>query len=446
MKLSELIQKKAFIFTLAFTLLTPMPSSCPYMLTADKILAAPGQSQTLAEAQALRTYPEQYFTLSSRKIRLQPGESRVLKAEELKNINLIKWTVSDKSIIKVKKSDTSIRITGLADGVSAITAKAGGITWVCKVKVGSGGFLSGKTRRALGLSAAGAAAASGPYTSSRNISGTITLNKNRMMLEQGATEQLSAQISPSPASISWESSNAAVASVRDGLVTAISPGSTLISAKAGALQAGCEVIVVEHPKQARITEQGFSCYQTSDSAHCAISYAAGIQNPNISYNLAMTGADLLVRDKKGNILKQDSCLFAELAPQDTAYAVGNLNLDCSRENVGEISLIIHSIPVSSFYTHDDSMYLRTGFFNVSNTARGTDLSGGRRLTGYVHRNCASAGQYLPYITILFRRNGVLAGGIRQILNHAGQGPFEINLSPAQTSAFAACSEEYCISF
>ena len=77
---------------------------------------------------------------------------------------------------------------------------------------------------------------------------SITLNTKAITLEVGATERLSATVSPNNAdnpTIIWTSDNASVAKVSDGVITAIAPGSARITAKSddGGLSDVCVVTV-----------------------------------------------------------------------------------------------------------------------------------------------------------------------------------------------------------
>ena len=408
----------------------------------------PGGSQRSRQAERSEN---DTFSLSRERMRLRKGSTKILRVENPGSLSGVKWSVSDKNIISVRKSSRSISITGLNDGIAAVTAKAGDRICVCRIKVGKGDYMSGRTMQALGLDPAGGygyASGSSPAGFSAGRVTSVSLNKYSLMIEQGTSELLTAQYSPADAgaAVVWESSNPALASVTGGMVTAIAPGSAKITAKAGSRQAVCEVLVIEHPKQAVIAEQGYSCYQAGDRSHSGITYAARIHNPNTTFNLALTGADIVVHDKKGTVLKRESCLLTELAPQDTLSVAGDLRLDRAKEEIGQVSISIHTIPVSSFYTHDDRLYLKSSSFTIRNTSDAPDGSGGRRLTGYVQRNVQQAGQYIPYITVLFRRNGVLAGGARALLNPSGQGAFEIGLDAPQAAALASCTAEYGIGF
>ena len=77
---------------------------------------------------------------------------------------------------------------------------------------------------------------------------SVTLDSTSMTLVEGDTQKLTATISPSNAenkTVIWTSSNSSVASVKDGLVTAIKSGTAMITVKSddGGKTATCEVTV-----------------------------------------------------------------------------------------------------------------------------------------------------------------------------------------------------------
>ncbi len=80
----------------------------------------------------------------------------------------------------------------------------------------------------------------------------ITLTGTDLVLEVGQSLTLSAAIKPDNASIrqaTWSSSNAQVASVdANGLVSALSPGQAVITAKAGAKSAKCKITIPGPPE------------------------------------------------------------------------------------------------------------------------------------------------------------------------------------------------------
>ena len=74
----------------------------------------------------------------------------------------------------------------------------------------------------------------------------ISLDRNSLQLFVGASETLSAKVSPDNAtspSVSWDSSDNEVATVENGVVTAIAAGRTIITAASSSFTAECEVEV-----------------------------------------------------------------------------------------------------------------------------------------------------------------------------------------------------------
>lgn len=74
----------------------------------------------------------------------------------------------------------------------------------------------------------------------------VTLDKTQLELAEGQTETLTAAVKPEDATdktVAWTSSDETVATVVDGVVTAVAAGSATITAKAGDLEATCAVTV-----------------------------------------------------------------------------------------------------------------------------------------------------------------------------------------------------------
>ena len=75
---------------------------------------------------------------------------------------------------------------------------------------------------------------------------SVELNKTELALNEGASETLVATVKPDDATdknVSWSTSNANVATVDNGKVTAVTAGSATITAKAGDVSASCVVTV-----------------------------------------------------------------------------------------------------------------------------------------------------------------------------------------------------------
>lgn len=128
----------------------------------------------------------------------------------------ISWASSKQSVATITSSGL---VTAIAEGMSTVTASAGGKSATCTILVSKGVV---------------------DVTS-------ITLNKTELTLIKGQTETLTATVNPVDATdktVTWTSSDAKVASVgSDGKISAIGGGTAVITAKAGNQQATCTVSV-----------------------------------------------------------------------------------------------------------------------------------------------------------------------------------------------------------
>lgn len=129
------------------------------------------------------------------------------------------WDVKDTEIASVYGYTSETKtVTALKEGQTQITVTVDGQTASCTVTV---------TPRTISVE-------------------SITLNKTQLSLVKGATETLTATVLPTTATdktVIWESGDTAVATVKDGIVTAVAAGNATITAKAGEKTATCAVTV-----------------------------------------------------------------------------------------------------------------------------------------------------------------------------------------------------------
>ena len=126
----------------------------------------------------------------------------------------VTWETSDAAIATVVDGV----VTAVAPGEVIITAKAGDKEATCVVTV---------EKKVIAVSG-------------------ITLDQTAATLTEGETLTLTATVSPDDATdktVTWETSDAAIATVVDGVVTAVAPGEVTITAKAGDKEATCVVTV-----------------------------------------------------------------------------------------------------------------------------------------------------------------------------------------------------------
>ena len=159
-------------------------------------------------------------SLNNSIIGLYIGETYTLEASvrpENANDKTALWSSSKPEVASV---DDSGKVTGLAEGTAVITAKAGKKSATCSVSV---------KRKAIPVE-------------------SVSLNKTETTIEVGNTETLTATVNPADAddpTVTWSTSDAAIATVKDGVVTAIAEGTAVITAKAGNKSASC-IVTVPH--------------------------------------------------------------------------------------------------------------------------------------------------------------------------------------------------------
>ena len=170
------------------------------------------------------------IALTEHEITIEKGGNTVLYVkftpENATNKN-VTWVSSNTSIATVVDGI----VVGVAQGSTEIIAKSGNFTDKCQVTV--------------------------------VISATsVSLDQTELALALGETATLTATVLPEDSTdkVQWSSSDEAVATVKDGEVTAVALGEATITAKAGDKTATCEVVVVKTHVPAGAVDLGLSVY------------------------------------------------------------------------------------------------------------------------------------------------------------------------------------------
>ena len=187
------------------------------------------------------TYKVTGVSLSPDILTLDVGESSTLTATitpDNATEKSVTWESSDTNIATV---DTNGVVTAVAQGSTTIKATVGGKSAECTVTV--------------------IAAATVPVES-------VSLDKTSLELTKGGTDTLTATITPNNASnksVTWNSSNPSVATVENGVVTAVSAGTATITVTTvdQSKTATCEVTVTA----ATVSVTGVTLNKTSTSLY-----------------------------------------------------------------------------------------------------------------------------------------------------------------------------------
>ena len=162
--------------------------------------------------------PVESITLSPSQVTLTEGDETSLTAIVLPENATDPHVSFESSNSAVAAVDQGGKITAVAPGTAVVTAKAGDCTATCEVIV---------------------EARTVPVES-------VSLNKSALTLDVGESYELKATVNPSNAtdpSVTWSSSDPAVASVAEGHVEALQAGTAVIKASAGGKEASCTVTV-----------------------------------------------------------------------------------------------------------------------------------------------------------------------------------------------------------
>lgn len=239
-------------------------------------------------------------SLNASKLSLKPGESYSITASVLPDYatnKTVTWSSSNTSVATISNG----KVTAVAAGTSTITAKAGNKSATCSITVYNptvevSGLSLNKT--SLSLVTGGTETLSATVTPSNATNKTVTwsssntsvatvsngkvtavgagtatitakagnksatcsvaiknpivevsgisLNSVSISLAPGETETLTATVIPSNATnktVTWSSSNTGVATISNGIVTAVAVGNATITAKSGSKSVTCSVTV-----------------------------------------------------------------------------------------------------------------------------------------------------------------------------------------------------------
>lgn len=162
-------------------------------------------------------------------------------------ITKTEWTSSEPTIAAVDKDGN---VTAVAEGEATITVKVNdNFTATCKVTV----------KKLV-----------------KPIS-EVVLDKTSATVEEGKTVEIKATVNPSDTTedktVTWTSSDETIATVKDGLVTAVSEGKATITAAAGTKSASCEITVTKKAEDTKPEEPGetFTTYELNEAERAMLS-------------------------------------------------------------------------------------------------------------------------------------------------------------------------------
>ena len=200
------------------------------------ITATAGDASASCEvAVAKKVIAVESISLNETALELTEGETATLTATVLPENatdKTVTWTSDTPAVATVADGV----VTAVAEGTAKITAKAGDASVLCTVTV---------KKKVIAVE-------------------SVTLDKTTLDLTVGGTATLTATVKPDNATdktVTWSCDNTAVATVADGVVTAVAEGTAKVTAHAGEASAVCTVTVkadVVKVTEVTINEADFS--------------------------------------------------------------------------------------------------------------------------------------------------------------------------------------------
>lgn len=187
---------------------------------------------------------------------------------------------------------------------------------------------------------------------------SVSMSETSITLEEGDSHTLVATVLPSNAddpSVTWTSDDASVATVRDGVVTAVSVGSTKVTAKAGSKSAVCKVTVNEKIYKVEsigISESALSLMEGETFSLVATVLPDNATDPSVSWSV----------DKNGVIDYQaDGASFSATAVKAGEVVVSVvINSDNSIKASCKVTVTEPPVPVTSVSLDRNEVSLETG--------------------------------------------------------------------------------------
>lgn len=206
-------------------------------------------------------------TLNKTSLTLTEGNSETLTATVSPSNatdKALTWSTSNSAVATVSNG----KITAVKAGTATITAKtANGKTATCKVTV----------------------------TAKEAAVTSISLNKTSLTLNEGGSEALTATVSPSNATnktVTWSTSNSAVAIVSGGKITAVKAGTATITAKtANGKTAACTVAVTAAeilPESLKLTKASVEVEEGKQVSVGLVVYPAEATNKKVTWTSSDT--------------------------------------------------------------------------------------------------------------------------------------------------------------
>lgn len=258
--------------------------------------------------------------LNKTSLELVEGESETLTATVKPDDAMDKtvtWTTSDASIATVENG----KVTAVKEGETTITASVGSKSMTCKVVV---------VKKVIAVE-------------------SIELNKTTLELVEDDSETLVATVKPDNATnktVTWTTSDASIATVENGKVTAIKEGEATITASAGGKSASCKVVVAKKViavESVELNKTTLALVKEESETLVATIKPDNATNKTIAWS--SSNSDVATVDASGKV---------------TAVGSGNATITAKVGDKQATCAVTVTVPVESITLNNTSLTLKEG--------------------------------------------------------------------------------------
>lgn len=201
------------------------------------------------------------------------------------------------------------------------------------------------------------------YTENQTVAVTsVTLDETSLTLKEGETATLTATVLPDNATdntVTWTSSDTDVATVADGVVTAIAEGAATITAKAGEKSATCSVTVTPVPvKTVTIAKPNQTTYKVGETVAltASVNSDATVADKEIVWS-SSDDAIATVNKTTGTVeFKAEGTVTITAAYKSDATIKDTVTLSATNDEI-PVSTVTITAPGKTVYTVGDSITL-----------------------------------------------------------------------------------------
>ena len=291
------------------------------------ITARVGDQQ--ASCSVVVTVPVASVTLDRESVTMEEESSTTLAATVKPDDATDKSVTWSSSNSKVCTVDETGMVIAVKEGTAIISANVGDKKAICSVTV---------RKKTIAVT-------------------SITLNKTDLSLEKGQSETLIASVKPENASdktVAWSTSDSRIAAVDSyGKVTALSSGSVIIKAKAGDIEAFCNITIIVPVTSVAIDQNSITLEEGQTATLTATVLPEDATDKTITWSSSNDSIATVDETGKVMAIKEGEVSILSKAGEKTASCKVTVKVNASAQAISFADMNLKAKLVAAFDTNGD---------------------------------------------------------------------------------------------